>query len=245
MSDTVKITIDGKEIEAQMGQTILEAADEAGIYIPRLCSHPELKPIGSCRVCTVICDGRPQAACVKPVMDGMVIENETPELLQHRRNIIDMMFVEGNHFCMFCEKSGNCELQALAYRFGITAPQYPFQFPEKEVDASHPDIMLDHNRCVMCARCVRASQELDGKQVFGFVGRGPDKRIAVNAEADLAGSDANARDRAVEACPTGTLLTKRVGYKIPVGERRFDREPIGSEIENPVAEKQGAQHGKG
>jgi len=92
MSDMVKITIDGKEIDARAGQTILEAADEAGIYIPRLCSHPDLKPIGSCRVCTVICDGRPQAACVKLVMDGMEIENETPQLLQHRRNIIDMMF---------------------------------------------------------------------------------------------------------------------------------------------------------
>ena len=85
MSDIIKITIDGKDIETESGKTIMEAADSAGIYIPRLCSHPDLKPIGSCRVCTVIVDGRPQAACVKPVMEGMVIQNETPELLQHRR----------------------------------------------------------------------------------------------------------------------------------------------------------------
>lgn len=231
MSDTVKITIDGKEIEATSGQTILEAADEVGIYIPRLCSHPELKPIGSCRVCTVICDGRPQAACVKPVMEGMVIENETPELLQHRRNIIDMMFVEGNHFCMFCEKSGNCELQALAYRFGITAPQYPFQFPEKDVDASHPDVMLDHNRCVMCARCVRASQELDGKNVFQSIGRGFDRKIGVNGEKMLGDTDMTLTDRAAELCPVGCIIKKRVGFEVPVGERLYDKEPIGSDIE--------------
>ena len=231
MSDTVKIMIDGKEIEAQMGQTILEAADDAGIYIPRLCSHPDLKPIGSCRVCTVVCDGRPQAACVKPVMEGMVIESETPELLQHRRNIIDMMFVEGNHFCMFCEKSGNCELQALAYRFGITAPQYPFQFPEKDVDASHPDILLDHNRCIMCARCVRASQELDGKNVFQSIGRGFDRKIGVNGEVALGGTDMAVTDRAADICPVGCIIKKRHGFEVPVGERIYDKAPIGSDIE--------------
>lgn len=231
MSESIKITIDGKEIEATHGQTILEAADMAGIYIPRLCSHPDLKPIGSCRVCTVMVDGRPQAACVKPVLDGMVIENETAELLQHRRNIIDMMFVEGNHFCMFCEKSGNCELQALAYRFGITAPQYPFQFPEKEVDASHPDILLDHNRCVMCARCVRASQELDGKNVFQSIGRGFHRKIGVNGEKALGDTEMAITDRAATICPVGCIIKKRVGFEVPFGERIYDKKPIGSDIE--------------
>ncbi len=231
MSDSVKITMDGRTIEAKAGQTILEAADDAGIYIPRLCAHPDLKPIGSCRICTVICDGRPQAACVKPVMEGMVIESDTPELLQHRRNIIDMMFVEGNHFCMFCEKSGNCELQALAYRFGITAPQYPFQFPEKDVDASHPDILLDHNRCIMCARCVRASQELDGKNVFQSIGRGFDRKIGVNGERDLGDTDMTASDRAADICPVGCIIRKRVGFEQPIGQRKYDLKPIGSDIE--------------
>ncbi|MCF7848457.1 MAG: (2Fe-2S)-binding protein [Kiritimatiellales bacterium] len=231
MSDKIKITIDGKAIEAELGQTILEAADAAGIYIPRLCAHKDLLPIGSCRVCTVIVDGRPQASCVKPVMDGMVIENDTEELLQHRRNIIDMMFVEGNHFCMFCEKSGNCELQALAYRFGITAPQYPFQFPEKDVDASHPDILLDHNRCIMCARCVRASQELDGKNVFQSIGRGFDRKIGVNGEKALGDTDMDVNDKAADICPVGCIIKKRVGFETPYGERLYDKEPIGSDIE--------------
>ena len=227
----MKFTIDGREIEATPGQTIMEAADAAGIYIPRLCAHPDLKPIGSCRVCTVIIDGRPQAACVKPVAEGMVVENETPELLEHRRNIIDMMFVEGNHFCMFCERSGNCELQAMAYRFGITAPQYPFHFPPKDVDASHPNVMLDHNRCIMCARCVRASQELDGKNVFQSIGRGFGRKIGVNGEKALADTDMSVDDRAADVCPVGCIIKKRTAFETPIGKRLYDHQPIGSDIE--------------
>ena len=227
----IALTIDGRQVEATPGQTILEAAEAAGVYIPRLCWMKGLTPAGACRVCTVRVNGRPQSACTQPVAPAMIVENDTEELRGLRRDVIDMLFVEGNHFCMFCEKSGDCELQALAYRFGITAPKYPFMFPRREVDASHPEILLDRNRCILCGRCVRASRELDGKSVFGFVGRGPDKRIAVNAEAGLGGTDAAATDEAIAACPTGSLLRKRVGFAVPVGQRRFDHEAIGSEVE--------------
>ena len=236
MAETFTITVDGREIEAKPGQTILEATEAAGVYVPRLCWMKDLTPAGSCRVCTVRVNGRPQAACTQPVSPGIVVDNDTEELRELRRNVIDMLFVEGNHFCMFCEKSGNCELQALAYRFGITAPKYPFAFPLRELDATHPEIFIDRNRCVLCSRCVRASRELDGKHVFGFAGRGPDKRIAVDAET-LAGTDAAARDRAVAACPTGSLLVKRSGYQVPVGERKFDHQPIGAEIERAPGEE--------
>jgi [NiFe] hydrogenase diaphorase moiety small subunit len=161
----------------------------------------------------------------------MVIENDTPRLNALRRNMIEMLFVEGNHYCMFCEKSGNCELQALAYRFGITAPKYPYLFPARDVDASHPDVFVDRNRCVLCGRCVRASRDVDGKHVFDFVGRGPHKRIAVDAETRLADTPLAAGDKAVDACPVGCLLKKRTGYRVPVGQRQFDHHPIGSEIE--------------
>ena len=236
MSDTTfTLTVDGRKIEARPGQTILEATDAAGVYVPRLCWMKELLPWGSCRVCTVRVNGRPQAACTQPAAPGMVVENDTEELRGLRRDLIDMLFVEGNHFCMFCEKSGNCELQALAYRFGITAPKYPFLFPQRELDGSHPGIFLDRNRCVLCARCARSSRQLDGKAVFGFTGRGPERQLAVDSAAGLGGTDAAADDRAVAACPTGALLRKRVGYAVPVGRRRFDHAPIGSEIEPPAA----------
>ena len=232
----IALTIDGQQIEASPGQSILEAAEAAGVYIPRLCFMKELTPAGSCRVCTVRVNGRPQSACTQPVAPGMIVENDTEELRRHRRNLIDMLFVEGNHFCMFCEKSGNCELQALAYRFGITAPKYPFIFPRRELDATHPEVYIDRNRCILCSRCVRASDELDDKQAFGFVGRGPEKRLAVDGAGGLGDTDVTASDRAVDACPTGSLLKKRVGYAVPVGDRRFDAAPIGSEIEAGDAE---------
>ncbi len=231
MSETIPFTIDGVEVSGQPGQTIMEAADEAGVYIPRLCYLAGLTPHGSCRVCTVMVDGRPQSACTQPIAEGMVVENDTEKLQALRRDIVDMLFVEGNHFCMFCEKSGDCELQAMAYRLGIAAPKYPYQFPTRDVDASHPDIFIDRNRCILCGRCVAASRDLDGKTVFEFVGRGPDKSIAVNAEARLGDTDADVTDKAVESCPVGAILRKRVGYAVPIGERTYDHEPIGSDIE--------------
>jgi len=232
MSDKITFTIDGKEIEATKGQTILQAADDAGIYIPRLCAHPDLEPFGSCRVCTVLVNGRPQAACTQPVAPGIVVESDSEKVLNIRKKIIEMLFVEGNHFCMFCEKSGNCELQAMAYRFGIFAPTLPYMFPNRDLDMSHPDIMIERNRCILCARCVRASRDLDGKNVFQFVGRGADKKIAVNAEAKLTDTDADVTDKALDICPVGALLKKRVGYAVPIGQRLYDKNPIGSEIES-------------
>ncbi len=228
---TVKFTIDGVEIKGSPGQTIMEAADEAGVYIPRLCYMKDLTPHGSCRVCTVKVNGRSQAACTQPIAEGIKVDNETEELKKQRTDLIDMLFVEGNHFCMFCEKSGNCELQALAYRFGICAPKYPFLFPKCELDASHPDIFIDRNRCVLCGRCVQASKDLDGKNVFGFVGRGSEKRIAVNSDAKLSDTNIDLTDKAVDVCPVGAILKKRVGFCVPVGERKYDSKPIGSDIE--------------
>lgn len=232
MSNKVTFILDGEVVEADAGLTILEAAEAAGHYIPRLCAHKDLTPHGSCRVCTVLVNGKPQAACIQPVSEGILVENDGETVLELRRSMIEMLFVEGNHFCMFCEKSGNCELQALAYRFGITAPRYPYQFPVRDVDASHPDVMIDRNRCVLCGRCVRASRELDGKNVFQFVGRGPTKRIEVNSEVGLAGTDLEVIDRAAGICPVGAIIKKRVGFEVPVGRRMYDRKPIGSEVES-------------
>ncbi|MCP3904615.1 MAG: 2Fe-2S iron-sulfur cluster binding domain-containing protein [Planctomycetes bacterium] len=228
VSDWITITVDGVRVPAKPGQTILEAADNAGIYIPRLCHRPGLEPYGGCRVCTVTVSGRPCSACTQPVAPDMVVENDTEELREQRRMLIEMLFVEGNHFCMFCEKSGNCELQALGYRFGVTAPRFDFFFPKREVDASHPDIIVDHNRCILCAGCVRASRDVDGKNVFQFVERGPDRRVAVNAEARLADTDADVTDKALDVCPVGALMRKREGFRTPIGERLYDHAPIGS-----------------
>jgi len=230
MSQSVTFFIDGQVVQGQPGQTIIEAAQDSGVYIPRLCHREGLSTFGACRVCTVLVNGRPVAACTTPITEGMMIENDTDCVQNYRKDLIDMLFVEGNHFCMFCEKSGNCELQALAYRFRIPAPKYLFQFPLREIDASHPDLFIDRNRCILCGRCVRASKELDGKNVFQFVGRGVDKRIAVNAD-QLSETDAAVTDQAMDACPVGAILKKHVGYTVPVGKRTYDHKPIGADIE--------------
>jgi [NiFe] hydrogenase diaphorase moiety small subunit len=229
MTQTVPFMIDGVELEGRPGQTILEAAQDAGIYIPRLCYKEGITAHGSCRICTVLVNGRPTSACTTPIGPGMLIESDSERVNGYRRDVVDMLFVEGNHFCMFCEKSGNCELQALAYRLGITAPKFPYMFPKRDVDASHPDLFIDRDRCILCARCVRTSKEKDGKNVFQFVGRGLHKKIAFNA-AVLADTDVSASDEAIDACPVGAILRKRVGYVTPVGERRYDHEPIGSHV---------------
>jgi [NiFe] hydrogenase diaphorase moiety small subunit len=231
-ANTITFEIDGIEVQGTAGQTIMVASDAAGIYIPRLCAFEGLPAFGGCRICTVKVNGRFQSACTQPIAEGILVENETEELLEFRRNLVDMLFVEGNHFCMVCEKSGNCELQALAYRFGIAAPKYPYMFPaDRNIDATHKDIFIDHNRCILCARCVRASRDLDGKNVFQFVGRGPKKRIAVDSTTRLVGTDVDVTDKAIDVCPVGAILRKHVGYSIPIGQRKYDHNPIGSDIE--------------
>jgi len=229
MTSEVKFTIDGRLVTGKAGQTILKAAEAAGIYIPRLCAYRNLVPGGSCRICSVRVNGRIQAACVQTISDGMVVENDTAEICEFRKAIVDMLFVEGNHYCMFCEKSGLCELQALAYRFGIKAPQFPLLNPDRAIDLSHPDVYLDHNRCVLCGRCVRVSQELDHKNVFQFVGRGFRKRLQVNGEA-LAATSLEVTDEVTASCPCGALMKKRVGYAVPIGKRPYDWAPIGAEV---------------
>jgi len=223
--------VDGVPVEAEPGWTVARAAAEAGIYVPRLCHTPKLEPWGSCRVCTVRANGKACASCTQPAAEGLVVEVDTAELREMRRTIVEMLFVDGNHFCMSCEKSGNCELQAFAYRLGIEAPQLPYLQRPRDVDASHPEILIDHNRCILCGRCVRASRDLDGKAVFGFVDRGTHRRVAVNSAARLVDSEIDVADEAVGVCPVGALLRKGVGFRVPIGSRLYDHEPIGSEIE--------------
>lgn len=234
MNKTVVFKIDGVEIKGTLGQTIMEAADNAGIYIPRLCDVEGLEPQGSCRVCTVKVNGRTAASCTQPIADGIVVENETLEIRNFRRDLVRMLFHEGNHLCPCCEASGRCELQALAYMLGILQPdKYPYLQPVRPVDASHPDIMLDTNRCIRCGRCIRASRQLDRKNVFGYVGRGIGKQVGVDGE-DLAHTDVTIDDKAVAlgTCPVGCIIQKRRGFFDPIGKRRFDLHPIGTDGKN-------------
>lgn len=234
------ISIDGKQVEFVEGQTIMEAAAAAGVYIPHLCHHPDFTPHGSCKLCTVKVNGRNCSACTFPAAEGQEVLNETEELREDRRMITQMLFVEGNHFCPSCEKSGNCQLQAVAYYLEMLDDHFPLFFANREVDASHPEVMIDHNRCIFCTLCVRASH-LDGKDVFAISGRGINKRLIVNSSSGkLRDSALEATDRAVDICPTGAILRKGVGYQVPIGKRIFDRKKID---EVSLAEEGGSHDG--
>ena len=224
--------IDGKTVPFEEGQTIIQAATRAGVFIPHLCYHPDFKPHGSCKLCTVKVNGRQTASCTMRAMAGMVVESDTEEINGERRALTQMLFVEGNHFCPSCEVSGNCQLQATAYHLGMMSPHYDHFFPNRAVDASHPEVLLDFNRCILCSLCVRASRDVDGKNVFALSGRGIATHLIVNARSGQLG-DTNfaAADKAAQVCPVGVILRKRRGFAVPIGERTYDRKPIGEMVE--------------
>jgi [NiFe] hydrogenase diaphorase moiety small subunit len=224
---TPTFQLDGEEIPFQAGQTIIQAALAAGKYIPHLCFHPEFKPHGSCKLCLVKINGRPSASCTTAAQAGLSVESDIPEIKDKRRTLVQMLLVEGNHFCPSCEKSGSCMLQALGYELGVMSPHFPQIFPVRPVDASHKEILLDFNRCILCELCVRASSEVDRKDVFALAGRGITKHLIVNSESGrLADTNFSATDKAAQVCPVGVILPKRVGFAVPIGKRKFDLKPI-------------------
>lgn len=227
MSQEQTITIDGKPVPFKDGQTIMDAAMAAGIYIPHLCHNPEFTPHGSCKLCTVTVDGRNTSACNTRAVAGQNVLNNTEELTATRRALTQMLFVEGNHVCPACEKSGNCQLQAVAYYVGMLSSHYQHFYPFREVDASHPEILIDFNRCILCELCVRASRDVDKKNVFALSGRGIKAHLIVNTPSGKLGDTTlSINDKAVQVCPVGAILKKHQGYAVPIGQRFYDRYPI-------------------
>ncbi len=221
------ITIDGQSIPFIDGQTIMEAATAAGIYIPHLCHHPEYTPHGSCKLCNVKVNGRVCSACTFPAMEDQEVLSNTAELINDRQKITQMLFVEGNHFCPSCEKSGNCQLQAVAYHLNMLDNHFPLFYPTRKVDASHAEILIDHNRCIFCTLCVRASQEADNKDIFAISGRGINKHLIINSTSGLLReTDIDIKDQAAHICPTGAILIKYTAYQVPIGERTYDHTEI-------------------
>jgi len=233
MNQIVNFSIDGIECMAAKGQYLIDAARENGIYIPTLCNYTGVKPKGSCRVCTVRVNGKLMTACTTPVAENMVIENEAIDLLDLRKSIIELLFIEGNHFCPACEKSGNCELQALAYRYKMMVPRFPYTFPYREVDADSPKLLKDQNRCILCKRCIRVIKGENGRTIFAYKRRGNHVEIGIDPKLGKNLSDETAL-KAMDVCPVGALLVRDKGFDIPIGERKYDKQPIGYDIEKMI-----------
>jgi formate dehydrogenase major subunit len=212
----ISVTIDSKKIEVPEGTTVLRAAEMAGIMIPTLCDHPELTPYGGCRLCLVEVEGArtPQPSCTLPVSSGMVVHTDTPKIREARKFVLTLIFSERNHFCMYCQMSnGDCELQNAAYREGMT--NWPLQpnWQPYPVDASNKHFVLDHNRCILCRRCVRACGELVGNFTLGVLERGANSILAADLNVPLGESTCVSCGTCVQVCPTGALIDRLSAYR--------------------------------
>lgn len=212
----VNITIDGRSLEVPTGISVLKAAEIAGIKIPTLCHFSHLEPYGGCRLCIVEVEGARvlQPSCTLPVYEGMVAYTNTPKVRQAREFVLTLLFSERNHFCMYCQVSGgDCELQNAAYAEGMT--HWPIQpnwepFP---VDASHPYFVLDHNRCILCRRCIRACGELIGNFTLGSAERGASTMVVADHGVELGESSCIRCGTCVSVCPTGALIDRQSAYR--------------------------------
>lgn len=210
----VRVTIDDQEVSVPAGSTVLDAADEAGIDIPTLCAHPALEPIGACRMCLVEIEKQRtlQPACTFPVSDRMVIHTRSEEVVKARRFVLQLLFSERNHFCMFCQMSGSCELQDLAYDYGLDHWEFDRAFPALPVDASREYFVMDHNRCILCRRCVRICDEMVGNATLGLKNRGANTMIVADLDVPFGESSCIACGSCLQVCPTGALMDRASAY---------------------------------
>jgi len=212
MAEEITLTIDGKEVKGERGDTILQVCQRNGIDVPTLCHFDCLSDIGVCRMCIIKVGGRMNTACTMPATDGMEVELDTPELNALRKANLELLFAERNHHCMFCEMSGDCELQNLAYRFGIDHVRYPYFYPKLPVDSSRDYFIMDHNRCILCRRCVRACAELVGNHTLGVMERGIETMICADLNVPFGESSCVSCGTCLSVCPTGALVDRRSAY---------------------------------
>ncbi|MDY7041875.1 MAG: molybdopterin-dependent oxidoreductase [Chloroflexota bacterium] len=212
---TVNITINGQKIAARAGSTVLEAAKEAGIDIPTLCHHPTLTNWGACRICLVEVEKQRtlQPACTFPVTEGMVVHTESEKAVDSRKFVLELLFSERNHYCMYCQMSGDCELQNLAYRYGLDSWLYPRPYTPLPVDATRQYFVMDHNRCILCRRCVRSCSELVGNHTLGVRERGANSMICADMNVPFGLSSCVSCGTCLQVCPTGALMDRRSAYR--------------------------------
>ncbi len=218
----ITLTINNELFGAVTGQTILEVAREHGIEIPTLCHLDGLEAHGGCRLCLVELQGssRPQPACTTRVSEGMVITTDTDRLTEYRKMLVELLLAERNHTCSICVQNSNCELQSLAARLGVDHVRFDYLHQFLPMDASRERFTLDHNRCILCLRCVRVCDAVEGAHTWDVRGRGTASRIMADLDQPW-GSSNSCTDcgKCVQLCPTGALYKKGA----TVGEMKKER----------------------
>ncbi len=214
-TELVSVTIDGTDMQVPVGTSVMRAAAEAGINIPKLCASDNLEAFGSCRLCLVQIDGRRgyPASCTTPVEAGMVIHTETPKLHEIRRGVMELYISDHPLDCLTCPANGDCELQDMAGVVGLRNVRYGYEGANHlndEMDLSNPYFAYDPSKCIVCSRCVRACDEVQGTFALTIDGRGFGSRVAAGQNEDFMGSDCVSCGACVQACPTSTLIEKSV-----------------------------------
>lgn len=205
------ITIDGVQVSAAEGETILQVARQNDIDIPTLCNLEGISATGQCRLCMVEVKGtnRLVASCTAAAEDGMEIVTSNERIDRYRRMIVELLFAERNHFCAVCVANGHCDLQAMAQRLGVNHIEFDCLHPEFKVDASHPQFEVDHNRCILCGRCVRVCEEIEGAHTRDFRNRGINTLIITDFDTPWGESQTCTNcGKCVHVCPTGALAEK-------------------------------------
>lgn len=208
--ELVKLIIDGREVEAPAGTTILKAAELIGIEIPRLCYDPDLSLIGSCRMCVVEVEGNRllPASCVTPIMPGMVVSTDSPAVVEARKTILELLLANHPLDCMTCDKLGDCKLADYAYRYGVKDSPFKGEKYCYAIDESNPFISRDLNKCILCGACVRACEELTGQDNLSYLNRGYRRKATTAGDVDYIDSDCVFCGQCVAVCPTGALTEK-------------------------------------